>query len=367
MELIRRDHEVTVFTHRRQHTVEQPPDFKLIAELRQRQSFDWQLLQKCDVDVWHVMNASYAWVALKAPNVVISVHGNDFINPYFLPMAPSWTGIPGLWRFESCLGSMRGRLWRKSSRRQMSRGLAAARQVIANSQYTKNFLVKLVPRCAANSSVGYVGVGQDYLGVQHRCHDANDAKRLVTVCRLVEPRKNVDKVLRALAQLKRYPFEFTVVGDGTLRLNLESLCRQLDLQNRVKFTGFVSKIEIQNLLATSDLFILTSEVLPNSIEGFGIAYLEANACGTPVLAARSAGAAEAVDEGKSGYFVEEPSIAAITAALDRFLKGEITFDGGDCKAFANRFTWARVVDHIYPYYPDRSGRWMAQHSIGSPG
>jgi glycosyltransferase involved in cell wall biosynthesis len=160
----------------------------------------------------------------------------------------------------------------------------------------------------------------------------------------------VDKTLRALAQLKLYEFQFTVVGDGVLRPNLESLCRELGLNDRVNFTGVISKAEIQRLLASSDLFILTSDVLPNSVEGFGIAYLEANACGVPVLAAKSGGAAEAVCDGKTGYFVDEPTISAIATALERFLKSEIRFKSEDCQVFASRFHWARVVDHALKFY-----------------
>ena len=353
MEIARRGHEVTVFTHRRARNAE-IPGVKVVPELQQRKATDWRLLKNFAPDVWHVMNASYAWLALQRREVIVSVHGNDFINPYFLPMIPPLPDVPGLWRFESQLHPLRTRLWRILAQREMWGGLARARQVIANSEYTKNLLIRHVPRCAPNTSVGYVGVGEDFLRVQHRRCDANKARRLVTVCRLVEPRKNVDKVLQALAQLKRYPFEFTVVGDGSLRPNLELLCRQLDLHDRVKFTGFVPKAEIQNLLAASDLFILTSEVLRNSVEGFGIVYLEANACGTPVLAARSAGAAEAVVEGKTGYSVDEPSVPAIAKSLERFFKGEVSFRSEDCKDFASRFTWARVVDHSYQFYPGRA-------------
>jgi glycosyltransferase involved in cell wall biosynthesis len=90
--------------------------------------------------------------------------------------------------------------------------------------------------------------------------------------------------------------------------------------------------------------------MADSIEGFGIAYLEANACGTPVLAAKTAGAAEAVSEGRSGYFVEEPTVASIANALERFLKREIAFCETECRAFARRFTWPTVVDRALTFY-----------------
>jgi len=140
------------------------------------------------------------------------------------------------------------------------------------------------------------------------------------------------------------------VGDGHDRARLERLTVDLHLEERVRFTGFVSRNELLDSYAHSDLMVLASGVIPGSHEGFGIVYLEAAASGVPSLAARLAGAAEAVDEGKSGMYVEEPTVEALTDALGRFLGGQIRFDPGACRNFARRFTWARVVDHALQYY-----------------
>jgi phosphatidylinositol alpha-1,6-mannosyltransferase len=103
-------------------------------------------------------------------------------------------------------------------------------------------------------------------------------------------------------------------------------------------------------LTAADLFILPSSTLPGSHEGFGIAYLEANALGTPVLAARLAGAVEAVEEGVSGMFVDEPTVPQIEAAIGRFLAGEVSFDPERCRQFAARFTWRAVAEHFVRCY-----------------
>lgn len=349
-ELARRGHQVFVFTCPHAKGEISGQGFEVLPLLKVQYAADRELLKKHPMDVWHVMNAAYAWMALETRPLVISVHGNDFINPYFLPKQPNWTQVPGLWRFSLPLKPLRSWLWRKMALRLMRRGFSQATQVIANSEYTKKLLTLRYPNCKGKTSVGYVGVGGDFFRIQPARGAMGKTKRLVTVCRLAEPRKNVDKVLRSLARLKHYPFQYTLVGDGKLRFYLESLCRELDLNQRVVCTGFIPKTEIQRILAESDLFVLASAVLADSFEGFGIVYLEANACGTPVLAARCAGAEEAVDEGKTGYFVDEPTVPAITAALERYLKGEIHFERADCRAFAKRFNWARVVDHAVQFY-----------------
>jgi glycosyltransferase involved in cell wall biosynthesis len=104
-----------------------------------------------------------------------------------------------------------------------------------------------------------------------------------------------------------------------------------------------SDLRLFDTREAADLFVLAASIVPGSHEGFGIVYLEAAASGLPGLAARLAGAAEAVAEGESGHFVEEPGEDAIAEALERFLSGGIRFDPERCRASAHRFTWAGVV------------------------
>ena len=351
-ELVRRGHRVFVFTCPHREGEVSKAGFEILPLLKVDYASDRRILREHPMDVWHVMNAGYAWMALETRPVIISAHGNDFIQPYFLPRQPNLRHIPGLWRFSLPFERLWSRLWRKFALRMMRRGLSQATQVIANSQYTRNLLTLRYPGCSDKISVGYVGVDPEFFREPRARGNVDQPKQLVTVCRLSDARKNVDKVLRALAQLKRFPFQYTLIGDGKMRPNIEALCRELDLGDRVICTGFVPKPEMRRILSKSDLFILTAGVLPDSIEGFGIAYLEANACGTPVLAARTGGAVEAVNEGKSGYFVDEPTIPEIATALERYLSGNIRFKGVDCQAFAKKCAWASVVDNAMAFYPD---------------
>ena len=169
--------------------------------------------------------------------------------------------------------------------------------------------------------------------------------QLLTVCRLSEPRKNVDRILHALATLKdRFEFEYTVAGEGVLRPQLERLADSLGLGERVHFAGRVSDADLRDLYAQADLFVLTASIVPGSHEGFGIVYLEAAASGVPSLAARLAGAAEAVAEGQSGFFVDTPDVDSIRDALSCFLAGETRFDAETCRDFARGFDWKRIAD-----------------------
>ncbi len=172
---------------------------------------------------------------------------------------------------------------------------------------------------------------------------------MLTAARFDEPRKNLPLLLRALGNLpKGTEFELSVIGDGAQRPTLEALAREVGLEDRVRFTGRVPDERLVAELRDADLFILTPAETPRSFEGFGLVYLEANAAGTPVLAARTGGVPEAVEEGISGFFVDALTEAAVAHAILRFLRGEIGFDRLRCRKHAEHYTWSRVVDRIEP-------------------
>lgn len=350
-ELAHRGFRVTVFTLRHPDGQASIPDVTVLPILRRRRKLDRRILAYDSVDVWHVMNAAYSWIALETGPVVASVHGNDFLRPYILVARPSILGLAGQFGASSWQGRLGQTLGRPLTQRLVSRALPRVRHIFANSRYTEQALLAHYPSCQGLTSVALVGVSPEFLQAEP-VRSLVGHSRLITVCRLAEPRKNVDLVLRALARLNgKHNFSYTVVGDGPLRADLEELASDLGIRGRVRFTGILGGAELRRLLAESDLFVLTSSIGSATHEGFGIAYLEANACGTPVLAARLAGAVEAVDEGTSGYFVEQLTPESVADALVRFFSREVSFHPASCRAFAERFTWRKVVDHALSYYP----------------
>lgn len=350
-ELARRGFRVTVYTLRQPDGQATVPGVTVLPVLRRRRTLDRRILAYDSADVWHVMNAAYSWLALETAPVLASVHGNDFLKPYILVARPSIFGLSGQSGSSSWQARLGQTIGRRLTQRLVGRALPRVGHIFANSRYTEQALLAQYPSCRGRTSVALVGVSAEFLQAEP-ARGAIGHSRLITVCRLADPRKNVDLVLRALAHLRgRHDFSYTVAGDGPLRPGLERLAAELGLEDRVRFTGVVGGAELRRLLAESDLFVLTSSVGTASHEGFGIAYLEANACGTPVLAARLAGAVEAVDEGISGYFVDQPTPESIAEALARFFREDLRFDPAACRSFAGRFTWKRVVDHVVRHYP----------------
>ena len=159
----------------------------------------------------------------------------------------------------------------------MGHTLPRARHILSNSRYTEQALLEGMPECRGKTSVAYVGVADKFFHIQRTALPGQD-KQLLSVCRLSEPRKNIEAVLHALGKLRgEFSFRYTIIGNGTDRPRLEALRNALGLDGMVSFAGFVTDDALQAAYASADLFILASSIIPHSHEGFGIVYL--GSCG----------------------------------------------------------------------------------------
>ncbi len=344
-------YQVTVFLHSHHNTELSIAGISLCPVLKFCKRLDRDILNQYKVDAWHVMNAAHSWLALETDKpVVVSIHGNDFLNPYPLTGTPAFTSWGPLWRLTKVLSPLNNWLGKRFTPVYMRKALPKARIILANSHYTEQVFLENFPECAGKTLVAQVGVGDNFLATALATKN-NIVPQLLTVSRLSEPRKNVDRVIEALAQLSSScNFCYNIIGDGSFKPQLENLVQKLGLEDKVNFLGRQSTDNVVAAMCQADLFILPSSTLPDSHEGFGIVYLEAAACGTPSLATRQAGAIEAISDGESGFFVDEPTVENIKDALQKFLKGNMDFNSQSCRHFAERFTWQRVVEKALPFY-----------------
>jgi phosphatidyl-myo-inositol dimannoside synthase len=144
------------------------------------------------------------------------------------------------------------------------------------------------------------------------------AKRvLLTVGRMDarERYKGHDLVINAIPQLVAAGNDvvYLIVGDGDDQKRLEALVRQVGVADRVWFLGAVHLPRLIEIYRAADLF-----VMPSSGEGFGVAFLEAMASGTPAIGLAVAGARDALADGELGVLVPESNLAtALVRALER--------------------------------------------------
>lgn len=140
------------------------------------------------------------------------------------------------------------------------------------------------------------------------------------ICRHVD-RKGIQDVLKSLpAALNQIPdLHYIIGGNGPLSKKLQDLSEALGISEHVTFTGRIDDDSLNAYYNLCDVFIMTpKEVFPD-VEGFGIVYLEANACEKPVIGTISGGVTDAIKHEETGLLIERNSITAISEAIIRLM------------------------------------------------
>lgn len=152
-------------------------------------------------------------------------------------------------------------------------------------------------------------------------------KVLMTVARLWsgDIYKGVDVTIRALPEIAQVEpnVKYLVIGRGDDQPRLQGLAQELGVSDRVVFAGFVPTEELALHYRVADAYIMPSQ------EGFGIVYLEAMACGKPVLSGDADGSADPLQDGKLGWQVPHRDPQAVAAACIEILRGEDRRCDGD--------------------------------------
>jgi len=154
--------------------------------------------------------------------------------------------------------------------------------------------------------------------------------------------KGLEVVLEALAKLDTgtSPVFLDVAGRGDDRTRLERLARDLGVESRVRFLGWISEEEKVRRLRRAWV-----AVYPSPKEGWGIVNVEAAACGTPVVASDSPGLRESVKVGVSGYLVPHGDVGAWVAAITPLISDHAVADRmkEECIGHAAEFSWDRAA------------------------
>lgn len=169
--------------------------------------------------------------------------------------------------------------------------------------------------------------------------------------------KGLEPLLRSLAQLvHEHPrLRLAMVGADTgEQQRLEVLARELDIAQKVLFTGHLTDELFIDVFGAADIF-----VLPSEYEAFGIVLLEAGAAGLPCVGTRVGGVPEVIEEGQTGEIVEYDDVAALTKALERLLgdpqRREMMGERARKRVF-ERFGWDSIVKRTESLYLDLLGK-----------
>ena len=221
--------------------------------------------------------------------------------------------------------------------------------IVANSKYTKDLAIKL-------------GVNEDRIiiinpGVE-KAKELNKETlnkvenllkhkfpRLITVSRL-EKRKNHFNIIMALKNLKQiYPnIIYICVGDGDEEDNIRDITGELNLNSQVMFFKNITSDLKNSLLAKSNIFVMPSIINKSSVEGFGIAYIEAAQYGLPSLGGKDGGASDAIENERTGLICDGNNLDDIYSSIDLMLKNNKYLGYGKiAKENSSKFLWSEII------------------------
>ena len=222
--------------------------------------------------------------------------------------------------------------------------------VIANSNFTKKLAVDLG---VEEKKILVINPGVDPIKEIPK----NDLKkadeilkgkkhRLITVSRF-EKRKNHEKVIMAIRNLKEiYPdIVYTCIGTGDDEENLKKLVIELKLEDQINFLKDVPSDFKNALVAKSHIFIMPSIIHKKSVEGFGIAFVEAAQYGLPSIGGKDGGASDAIIHEKTGLICDGNNLDEIYSSIDDLFKNNKYLEYGKAaKENSQNFLWEKIIE-----------------------
>ena len=258
-----------------------------------------------------------AWGLWKRPNLIITVHLNFSVAAYWLKRLtniPYWTVAHGIEAWDI-----------KNPRLQIA--LHHANLILAVSDYTRDRLIKeqnldpnkvvILPN-TFDANRFKIAPKPTYLLEKYGLKPEQPVILIVSRLAEVERYKGYDQILQALPQISQQipDIHYIIVGKGNDETRIKQLITQLGLQDYVTLAGFIPDEQLCDYYNLCDVF-----AMPSKREGFGIVYLEALACGKPVLGGNQDGAVDALCHGKLGALVNPDDVDEIARTIIQILQG----------------------------------------------
>jgi phosphatidyl-myo-inositol dimannoside synthase len=233
--------------------------------------------------------------------------------------------------------------------KRMLKSLNKSDYVIANSNFTKELIIKLGLEM---KKVKVINPGCNYpikiedSAIKYAENIYKDAyPRLITISRL-DGRKGHQNILMTIKNLlPRFPkLKYVSIGNGEEKDKLEILKKELGLEQEVSFVYEANEQQKVALLEKSDLFVMPSIIYKKSIEGFGITFIEAASYGKASIGGIFGGEADAIIEGETGYLCDGNNLSTLYETILKSFENEHYKKlGNNALIFSKKFSWEKIV------------------------
>ncbi|MGM0843752.1 MAG: glycosyltransferase [Bacillota bacterium] len=239
-------------------------------------------------------------------------------------------------------------------RKEIGSAIANAEELILVSNKLARLKDEFYPEIDTRVSVIFNGVNKFFLKKDEAeskedSYFTTDGPRLLSVSNLY-PEKGIEDNIRAVKELvKDYQtLEYIIVGKGHEEEKLKNLVSELGLNAHIKFIGAKKNSEVKQIMQQCDIF-----TMPSTNESFGVVYIEAMACGKPVIGCYGQGIEDIVEQGKTGFMVNPHSPGEIARVCEELLadperRKEIGNEAYN--VVLEKFTWEKAANEIITVY-----------------
>jgi len=296
--------EIVVLTRKKkgQYQSEKLTNFKLIELPSQR--------VKCELKALQVLKS----FNLKTTTILTSL----WYPEAFLAVASGHKNIYSLAHgaeLQPGDSKFRKHIWQKLFGRYV---LNRIKRVISNSHFTKNLVEKIAP----NVSVEALPLGVDIEQFKPLHIKKSSDQFIISSLSRIHKFKGFDQVLEALCLLpidiqKRVTWH--IGGTGPYLNEFQEKVKETKVH--VKFKGFIPDHQLAEFYNQSHIFILFTQDIPqqNSVEGFGLVFLEAQSCGIPVIGTKTGGIPDAIEQGNGGWLLEQNDVVGLSQHIAKLI------------------------------------------------
>tara|TARA_B100000029_G_scaffold252163_1_gene249094 strand:+ start:1357 stop:2454 length:1098 start_codon:yes stop_codon:yes gene_type:complete len=221
--------------------------------------------------------------------------------------------------------------------------------IISNSNFTKELAIKV--------GIDKKKIHVIFPGIEKPKKINDDSKieaenifgdsfpKIITVARL-DKRKGHDNIIMLIKNLKnKFPkIKYISIGFGEEEKNLLKLCKNLSLEKEITFLKNIDSNLKFALISQANLFLMPSRIVKKSVEGFGIAFVEAASYGIGSIGGKDGGASDAIFHDKTGLICDGNDLNSIYDSVNNFFLDKKYIQYGiNAKEFSENFHWDKVV------------------------
>ncbi|MDC3208703.1 glycosyltransferase family 4 protein [Pelagibacteraceae bacterium] len=242
-------------------------------------------------------------------------------------------------------------------KRRIIKSYANCQKIAANSAYTRDLMIASLKINSDKIKIIHPGIDiyEDFISDKDRENVRKiikNASPIITTLARVEKRKGHKFVINAILELKsKFPnMLYLVAGKGPYLDEIKKYVGLLNLEKNVEFLGWITEPEKSLVLQSSDIFIMTPSQVGESIEGFGMVFIDAAFHGIASVGTLSGGISDAVINNQTGLLSKEGNQENITKNIDKLLSNKELRDelgrNGKIRAI-NQYSWnSKVLEYL---------------------